>query len=159
MASPPVLDRILRLLDETGAACRRVDHAPTRTSEESAAARGEPLAVGGKALVLKVGDAFGLFVLSAAKSLDSDAVRRRFDTRRTRFATPDELLSLTGLVPGSVPPFGRPVLDLPLRVDPSVLANDRVAFNAGSLTTSLVIPIADYVRVARPDEVFAFAKV
>jgi len=158
MEPTSVLDRILRLLDEAGAAYRRVEHAPTRTSEESAAARGEPLAVGGKALVLKVGDAFGLFVLSAARSLDSDAVRRRFDVRRTRFATAEELTALTGLVPGSVPPFGRPIVDLPLRVDPSVLANDRVAFNAGSLTTSLVVAIDDYVRVARPEEVFEFAK-
>jgi Ala-tRNA(Pro) deacylase len=153
-----VLPRLRALLDGAGVAYRYVEHAPTRTSEESAAARGEPLAVGGKALLLKSGDVFGLFVLSAARSLDSDAVRRRSGVKRMRFATADELRDMTGLVPGSVPPFGEPVLPFPLHVDPSVLANDRIAFNAGSLTASMVVPIADYRRVAQPFEVFDFSR-
>jgi prolyl-tRNA editing enzyme YbaK/EbsC (Cys-tRNA(Pro) deacylase) len=49
-----------------------------------------------------------------------------------------------------VPPFGEPVLDLPLFVDPSILQNDRVAFNAGSLTDSIVMARADYIGVAKP---------
>jgi len=50
-----------------------------------------------------------------------------------RFASREELLELTGLVPGSVPPFGRPILPFPLYVDTGIAANDRIAFNAGSL--------------------------
>jgi Ala-tRNA(Pro) deacylase len=154
----PVLAHIRRLLDDAGATYRQIDHAPTRTSEESAAARSEPLEVGGKALVLKVGDGFGLFVLSAARSLDADALRRRFGVKRVRFATPEELLAQTGLVPGSVPPFGQPVLPLTLHADRSVLANGRIAFNAGSLTSSLVVSVEDWLRVARPAEILDFAK-
>ena len=59
--------------------------------------------------------------------------------------------------PGSVPPFGPPILKLPLYVDPSVLANERIAFNAGSLTDSLILSVSDYVRVAKP-EVLPFAQ-
>ena len=69
-----VLDRLRALLDEEGVEYRVVEHGETRTSEESAAARGEHLRIGGKALVLKVGDEFGIFVLSAADKLDSGAV-------------------------------------------------------------------------------------
>ena len=53
-------------------------------------------------------------------------------------------MDLTGLVPGSVPPLGRPILDLDLYVDASVRANDRVAFNAGSLTDSIIMTTDDY---------------
>lgn len=145
-----VYENIIAWLDANGVDYRRVEHGPTRTSEESAAARGEPIQVGGKALVMKVGDAFSLFVISAALKADAAAIRAKFGTKKSRFATSDELLELTGLVPGSVPPFGRPILDLDLYADESIAANDRIAFNAGSLTQSVVMPIADYLRLSQP---------
>jgi Ala-tRNA(Pro) deacylase len=151
--------RIRALLDAEGAPHRFIEHAPTRTSAESAAVRGEPLEIGGKALLLKLGEGeFALFVLSAARALDSEAVRRRFAVRRVRFATPEELLALTGLVPGGVPPFGRPLLPVPLYVDRSVLANERIAFNAGSLTASIVMRVEDWMRIAKPEEALDFSK-
>src|SRR5262245_27132821 len=155
--STPVFDAIVEWLGREGVAFRHVRHEPTYTSEESARARGEPIEVGGKALVVKLGDEFRLFVLSAPLQLDTAALKARFGVKKTRFADRDELLRLTGLVPGSVPPFGPPILQLPLHVDPSVTANAVVAFNAGSLTDSLVLPVAEYLRVAKPD-VFPFAR-
>ncbi len=151
-----VFTRLRDWLDREGVAYRHVRHAPTRTSEESARARGEELRVGGKALLLRVDDQYRLFVLSAARKLDSNAVRRHFSARSTRFATPEELLELTGLVPGSVPPFGEPLLPFELHVDPSTLEHERIAFNAGSLTDSIVMGVVDYRRLARPRE-FAFS--
>ena len=149
--------RIRALLDEAGVSYRTVHHPPTPTSEEAAAARGEPLEIGGKALLLKTGDRFRLFVFSAARRLDAKALRKGLGVRRTRFATREELLELTGLVPGSVPPFGHPVLPFDLYVDPSIEANERIAFNAGSLTDSIVLGVPDYLRLARPT-VLAFSK-
>jgi len=151
-----VPDQIRGWLRAENAAFREVHHEAARTSEESARARGEELRVGGKALLIKVDDQFRLFVLSAEKKLDSGAIRRRFGAKKARFATPEELAELTGLVPGSVPPFGPPILPFPLYVDPSVMANERIAFNAGSLTDSIILAVADYRRLARP-EVFVFA--
>jgi len=135
---------------------REVHHEPTRTSEESARARGEELRIGGKALLIKVDADFRLFVLSAERKLDSAAIRTHFNAKKTRFASPEELMELTGLVPGSVPPFGPPVLPFPLYVDPSVFENERIAFNAGSLTDSIIMGIGDYRRLANP-EIFTFA--
>src|SRR5580698_1774744 len=151
-----LLDKIRAWLAAEGISFREVRHESTRTSEDSARARGEELRVGGKALLIKVDDVFRLFVLSADRKLDSAAVKRQFSARKTRFATPEELADLTGLVPGSVPPFGQPVLPFPLYVDPSVFANERIAFNAGSLTDSIVMLVSDYRRLLGP-EVFVFA--
>ena len=150
------LDRIRSWLTAESVAFREAHHEPTRTSEESARARGEEMRVGGKALLIKVDDTFRLFILSADRKLDSNAIRRHFSARKTRFATPEELMQLTGLVPGSVPPFGEPILPFALYVDPSVFENDRIAFNAASLTDSIVMPIEDYRRLANA-VVFTFA--
>lgn len=138
------------LLTSAGVNYRTIQHEPTLTSADSARARGEDLKVGGKALVVKTGDDFRLFVLSAACSLDSSALKRHFGVKKLRFADAAELDRLTGLVPGSVPPFGRPILPLELFVDPSVLANEQIAFNAGLLTESIVMPVSDYARLAKP---------
>lgn len=151
-----VLDAVRTLLRDAGVAFREVHHEPTYTSEQSAAARGEDVRIGGKAILMKVDERFCLFVLSAARRIDSKAIKRHLKAGSLRFATPQELLELTGLVPGSVPPFGRPVLPFDLYVDPSVLENERIAFNAGSLTDSIALATADWRRVAGAEE-FAFA--
>ena len=153
-----VTQRIIALLEHAGIAYRRVEHGPTRTSEESAAARGEPLENGAKALLIKVDDDFRLFVLCADRQLDSAALKRLLNAKKTRFATADELFARTGLVPGSVPPFGEPILPLELFADEEVgRRTDRVAFNAGSLTTSLVLAATDWERIAKPRRL-SFAK-
>jgi prolyl-tRNA editing enzyme YbaK/EbsC (Cys-tRNA(Pro) deacylase) len=153
----PVRERIHEFLAFHGVAFRELHHEPTRTSEDSARVRGEDLRIGGKALLIKVDDEFRLFVLSASLRVDSQAIRAHLNARRTRFATPEELADLTGLVPGAVPPFGRPILPFTLYVDTSITENDRIAFNAGSLTDSMFLPVEDYLRVAQP-EVFRFGQ-
>jgi Ala-tRNA(Pro) deacylase len=150
-----VLQAIRTLLEHEGVSYCELHHEPTLTSEASARARGEDLRIGGKALVLKVGEHFAVFVLSAARSVDSSAIKKHLGVKKLRFASPAELSDLTGLVPGAIPPFGRPILPYDLYVDPSILENHRIAFNAGSLTHSILLAVDDYVRVAHPT-VFRF---
>jgi Ala-tRNA(Pro) deacylase len=151
------LEAIRALLEDNGVPYREDHHRPTRTSREAADARGEPMEIGGKAIVAKVDKDFRVFVFSAARLLSSRAIRHHLGAKRFRFASADELMELTGLVPGCIPPFGRPIVPLDLYVDNSILANDRIAFNAGSLTDSIVMDRASYIKLARPVEIFEFS--
>ena len=155
--TPTIVDQIRDWLVRENVPFREVHHEPTFTSEESARARGEELRVGGKALLMRCDADFALFVLPADRKVDSGAIRGKLGLGKLRFASRDELAELTGLVPGSVPPFGPPILPFPLYVDAAIPINDRIAFNAGSLTDSMILPIADYLRVAQPTRVFAFS--
>ena len=155
--STPTFNKIKGLLESKNIVFRTVHHPPTPTSEDAARERGEDIAIGGKAIVLKVDDAFHLFVLSAARKLNSKAIRKKFGAKKVRFANKEELWELTELVPGSVPPFGRPILDLDLYVDTSITENDKIAFNAGSLTDSIIFQTEDYLNLAQP-EIFLFSK-
>jgi prolyl-tRNA editing enzyme YbaK/EbsC (Cys-tRNA(Pro) deacylase) len=146
----PVLDSIRDLLAREAIPYRLLHHEPTTTSEASARARGEELRVGGKALLVKTDDTFRLFVLSAALKFDSTGVKKHLGAKKIRFATREELMDMTGLVPGCVPPFGSPILPFELFVDRSITVNDRIAFNAGSLTDSIIMSVDDYLRVAHP---------
>ena len=152
-----IQDRIKQHLEARAIPYKTLHHQATRTSEESAAVRGESLAVGAKAIVMKVGGRFALFVISAARRIDGRKIRAFLKVKKTRFATPDELMEVTGLVPGSVPPIGRPILDMDLYVDVSVQANDRVAFNAGSLTDSIIMAAEDYFGLVDAT-IFDFAR-
>ena len=155
---PEILPAIRELLRAAGVLFREVHHEPTRTSEESAKARGEELHIGGKALLMKGDDQFRLFVLPANRKLDSGAIRRELGIKKLRFATPEELLELTGLVPGCVPPFGPPILPFDLMLDTAIERNPRIAFNAGSLTDSIILAMTDYLAVAHPRQVFTFSE-
>ena len=157
MSDTSVLNSIRGLLNEQQIEFREVHHEPTSTSEDSARARGEPLSIGGKALLMKADGEFRLFVLPADRKVNSGSIRKKLATRKMRFASREELAELTGLVPGSVPPFGRPVLPFDLYIDSAIRENDRIAFNAGSLTDSIIMVVNDYLTVAQPQEVFSFS--
>ena len=156
MTDPKILEKIREFLDESEVEYRELHHEPTLTSEDSARVRGEDIRIGGKALLIKVGGNFRLFVLGAALRVDSRAIRAHFEVRKTRFASAAELKDLTGLVPGSIPPFGEPILPFDLYVDESILENSRIAFNAGSLTDSVFMAVEDYTRVAKAS-IFRFS--
>jgi len=156
--SASVLESIRELLTSQAATFREVHHPPTFTSAESAQARGEELRVGGKALLMKgEDDQYRLFVLPADRKVDSGALRKKLGFKKLRFASADELKELTGLVPGSVPPFGRPILPFDLYLDEALRTNDRIAFNAGSLTDSIILAMPDYLRIAAPQDCFLFS--
>ena len=141
MPNNSVYSSIVQFLNSSNTDFSEVHHPPCRTSEQSAEARGESIEIGGKAILLKCDDTFYLFVLSAAKKLDSKAIKKRLNLKKTRFATAEELLELTGLVPGSVPPFGKPILPFELFLDHSITDNETIAFNAGSLTDSIILRV------------------
>ncbi|KAL7485045.1 hypothetical protein ACHAW6_010638 [Cyclotella cf. meneghiniana] len=162
----PHQQQIHELLKTNNIQFKALHHEATPTSQDSARVRGEELSIGGKALVLRHRDddeaalsSFAVFVLSASKKLDTKAIKREFKTKNVRFATAEELKALTGgLRPGSVPPFGRPVIDLELFVDTSIVENSLIAFNCGSLTDSLIISVQDYLGIAAPTKIFPFSK-
>ena len=148
-----IYQTIINLLEDNNISYQTRTHEPTLTSKDSAKARGEELSTGAKAIVMKVQNDFCLLVLPANQKVDSNKVKQYFKdqgkrVRKIRFASSEELLEQTGLVSGSVPPFGHPILAYPLFVDPTLLKNESISFNAGSLTKSLTISTVDYEKVA-----------
>lgn len=157
-ASSRTFGAIKTYLEENQIEFRWVHHEPTFTSEESARARGEDISIGGKAILMKLDDSYGLFVISASRKVDSKKIKQKLGLKKIRFANVDELKSLTGgLVPGCVPPFGKPILPFDLNIDETITKNDKIAFNAGSLTDSIVLKVEDYLKAANGN-VFSFSE-
>lgn len=140
-----ITERIRNLLEKRNINYQEIDHAPAPTCEEAAIARNEELKFGGKTLLLKDKSDYRLFVISAAKQVDNKKVRKILRSQKLRFATRNELMDLIGVESGALPPFGRDILPYDLYIDESIVANDKICFNAGLLTKSFILDINDYL--------------
>ncbi len=143
-------EKIKKLLVDNSIPFKEIDHEPSPDCITSAQNRNEDLKIGGKSLLLKGLGGFKIFVLSAAKEADSKKIRSILKSSKLRFATQEELLDLAGVVKGALPPFGPPVLPFDLYLDRSILSNEKIAFNAGILTKSIIISVSDYLKLVNP---------
>jgi Ala-tRNA(Pro) deacylase len=124
-------------------------HAPVLTSEEAANVRGTPLASGAKALICRADERFVMIVLPADRKLASKAVRKSQGVKSLRFASREEVEQLTGLTPGSIPPFGS-LFGLATWCDERLGEHDRINFNAGDHAISISLRHADYLAAEQP---------
>ena len=146
---PDVFERLHALLTASNIPFTHTSHRAVFTSQEAAEVRGCPLNSGAKALVIKAGDAFFMIVLPADLALDSGATRRLLGSKQIRFASREEVLSITGLTPGSIPPFGS-LFGLSTVCDERLAANEFINFNAGRHTDSFQMKYEDWLRHEAP---------
>ncbi len=144
-----VFERINDWLRQSGTPFSVLHHEPVFTSEQAAAVRGTPLASGAKALIMKAGERFVLLVVPADRKLDSRKARTQLGVKALRFASREEVEQLTGLQPGSIPPFGS-LFGLPTYCDPALGENASINFNAGDHAISVKMTYADYAAVEKP---------
>jgi prolyl-tRNA editing enzyme YbaK/EbsC (Cys-tRNA(Pro) deacylase) len=147
--SASITERLLALLRDGDAEFEMMTHEPVRTSEEAARVRGTPLEQGAKALVCRADDCTALLVVPAHRRLDSRAFKRAFGVKDLRMISADDLQAEFGLEVGAVPPFGS-LLGLQTYLDEGLLPQPRIAFNAGSRSTSVVLATQDYTRLEAP---------
>ena len=144
-----VFDRVCQSLDGRSIPYSVLRHAPVFTSEEAATVRGTPLASGAKALVCKADERFIMIVLPADRKLASKAVRSSAGIKSLRFASRAEVETITGLAPGSIPPFGS-LFGLPTWCDERLAEHSQINFNAGDHAISLSMSYADYLTAEQP---------
>ncbi len=153
-------DAIQAALDESEVRYASFSHEPCKTSEESEAARasaGYPNVVGAKALLTKLyfGDreAFATIVLPGHHVLDKERLIAEVPgLKKIRFATPEEMGVLAGVVPGCMPPFATPIFpDIPLLIVAKSLQDQKtIGFNIAYLDRSVVLDALDYLSVVTP---------
>lgn len=145
-----VFERIERRLVDRGVPFQVMRHEPVFTSAEAARVRGATLASGAKALVCKADGAFVMLVLPADRKLSSKRLRAHRGWKNLRFADRAEVSQLTGLEPGSIPPFGS-LFGLTTLCDPTMAEQANINFNAGDHAISVRMSWDDYLRIEQPE--------
>ncbi|MBV9230902.1 MAG: YbaK/prolyl-tRNA synthetase associated domain-containing protein [Chloroflexi bacterium] len=145
---------LITWLDQHGAQYRLIDHEPEGRTELVSAMRGNALSQAAKCIILmvKIGKKITKYILAVVPgdaSVDLQAVKALMRGTYIAFASSDIAERLAGSVAGTILPFSFNQ-ELELIVDPSLLENDELYFNAARLDRSLVLKTSDYVALAQP---------
>jgi Ala-tRNA(Pro) deacylase len=145
---------LIAFLDGQGVSYRLIDHAPEGRTEIVSPLRGNALAQAAKCIVLmvKIGKKVTRYVLAVVPGdarVDLQGVKALMRGTYVAFASADVAERLAGSMTGTILPFSFNQ-ELELVVDPSLLENDEIYFNAARLDRSMVLKTSDYVAVARP---------
>lgn len=151
-----VTDAIREILNSHNISYRELHHEATFTSAESARVRGEELRIGAKAILLKTGETFGLFVIPANGRLDSAAIKRHLGLKSFVLRRRRNFSRSPGWFPEACRRLAHPCCQCNCMQIPRWGAvgtgTGRIAFNAGSLTVSIIMDAGDWRRVASPVE-------
>ena len=145
-------ERLFEYLKQSGVNFEILNHVEAKgnSCRDSARARGMELRIGAKSLLVKSKRGFHLFTLSAAKSADSQKMRKILGSAKLRFATADELWDLAQVKKGMLPPFGTPFYSFDQYLDESIFDLSQIAFNAGVLNQSITMSLTDYLTLVKP---------
>jgi Ala-tRNA(Pro) deacylase len=152
--APSAYDKLIALLDQHQAEYRLIDHAPEGRTDVVSPLRGNALHEAAKCIVLmlkitKKQKKFILAVVAGDARVDFSAIKALFNARYAAFADSDIAEAMAGSAAGTILPFSfHP--DLELIVDPALLENVEIFFNAARLDRSIALSTADYVAIAAP---------
>lgn len=146
--------QLIEYLNQHGAQYRLIDHAPEGRTEIVSPMRGNALSQAAKCIVLmvKIGKKVTKYILAVVPGdarVDLNAIKALMKGTYVAFASSDIAERLAGSVAGTVLPFAfNPELEL--IVDPSLLENTELYFNAARLDRSMVLRTSDYIALAKP---------
>ncbi len=148
--------KIIDILKSNNCWFETFEHQPVRTSEEAFKVRsGYSMRQGAKALIIRVkisnsNEKFVMLVLPGDLKFDNSKVKNIFKAKDIRFATEEEVLTITnGVQPGGVPPFGN-IFNLDVLADTLLFDNDKIIFNAGDRGFSIAMLTKDYKKLVNP---------
>lgn len=144
-----VREKILDLLSSGQAEFRSVSHASAGRSEDVAKVRGTRPGQGAKAMVFWADDRPAFLVLPGNRKVANAPAKKILACRNLRLMSPEEVTSYTGLVVGTVPPFGS-TFGWVTYCDRRLTEETEIGFNLASLTESVVLKTEDYLRLERP---------
>ena len=146
--------KLIKFLDENGAQYRLIDHEPEGRTEIVSPMRGNEVSQAAKCIVVMVkitkkDKKYILAVVPGDAKVDLNAIKNMFRGIYVSFATPEIAEKMAGSVSGTILPFSfNPELEL--IVDPKLLENDEIFFNAARLDRSMALKTSDYIRLANP---------
>jgi len=146
--------KLIEFLDQHNAQYRLIDHEPEGRTEIVSPMRGNEVSQAAKCIVVMVKitkklKKFILAVVPGDAKVDLNALKNMFKGGYVSFATPEIAENLAGSVSGTILPFSfNPELEL--IVDPKLLENEELFFNAARLDRSMALKTSDYKELAKP---------
>lgn len=156
MTYHPVTEEIEKLLADHSCWFETFEHEAVRTSEEATKLRtGYTLHQGAKTIIVRVKLSAGvkrsvMLVVPTDKRFDSMKVKNLLMAKDIRFATEQEISSITnGVQIGGIPPFGN-LFNMEVIADITLFELEKIIFNAGDRRFSIAMKSVDFQKLVHP---------
>ncbi|MBC7871320.1 MAG: hypothetical protein H7Y09_10825 [Chitinophagaceae bacterium] len=144
---------IRRYFEENGVAYREIEHAPGARTEDYHQALGCRYEQQAKCLFLKVNasgsTSFAICAIPAQKKVNMKAIKRLLSAKDVRFASREELITVTGCDIGELAPVGK-LFGVTMLMEADLLHEDEIYLNAGRVDVSFVTDPRALQRVEEP---------
>ena len=145
-----MLTRCLEYLERNQIKYSHSIHSPAYTAREVASADRIPAHSLAKTVVYLGDSGYGMAVVPADYTVDLEEVERLMGLIHIRLATEAELADLfPNCEVGAMPPFGN-LFALPVLVDNLLVAEQFIAFNAGTHRDVIHMSVADFRLLVNP---------
>jgi len=140
--------KIKQILNSNKVEFEETEHEAVYTSHKAAQVIGlEAEEAGVKSLILKTKEGAFILVLNPGnKKVDTKKIAELEGTKSIYFASPEEVIKVTGIPIGSIPPFGHKT-KLKTYLNEELLDCEYLYFNPGSHTKTIKMPSKDLPRV------------
>ena len=131
---------------------------PVTSLEQAARQRGQRPSQVVRSILFRVGqDEFRMALVAGPAQVSWKTLRKHLGQSRLTMATEEEVLTVTGYVPGTVSPFGLP-RPLKVLIDPSVLDEDEVSIGSGMRGVAVILQSVDIQRGLPDTEVVSLTE-
>jgi Cys-tRNA(Pro) deacylase len=144
-------------LDRLGIPYRTFTHpGPVTSLEQAAAERGQrPEQVVRSLLFRLEQDRFALVLVAGPAQVDWRVLRKHLGQSRLTTASEEEVLAVTGYLPGAVSPLGLPQPQ-PVYIDDSITAEEEISLGSGLRGTTVILLTADLLKALPQAEIGRF---
>ncbi len=142
-------ENIITILKKLEIEFKEIDHEESHSCDESKALRSQAglSGIGSKNIVFHCKGNFYLVTTEGDTQIKARNFKHEFGSKDIRFASQDEITSLTQANIGSIPPFGFNNSELPVYVDAHIFEHEYFCFNPSIPTKSIQIKTADLRKI------------
>lgn len=144
-----LFEKIQNFLNQNNIEYTIKEHEPVRTSEEAARIRGNKPEEGAKALLFWADGEPAQLVIQGNLRVDKEKFKQKFDIKKLKMVSADEVKEISSVEPGAVPPFGN-LFSPPIRVYCNEGFSDKIEFNAGNHGISIQMKYQDWLDLVNP---------
>lgn len=146
----PMFARIVDMLVSAGVRYDVIEHKEfDGTASNSSEVTGTSPEQGAKSLVMMVDQVPIIVVVRGTDRVSTKKIKKATRTKNAEFPSREQVTSITGIEPGSIPPLGE-LFDMKTYVDEDLLKEEMIAFGTGLRTKTIVMRADDFRRVSNP---------
>ncbi len=141
--------RVKKYLETSGIAHEIISHKKVFTAYDAAATLKRELKDIAKSLLVQLDKKFVLVLVPADKKIDLVKLAKKFQAKKVTIAREVVMSKLLKIKPGALSAFAK-LHKIELVIDKSLLKSKKVVLSSGSYTESVIMKVADFVKLEAP---------